>query len=331
MLCTLLIWSRPLAAADKVDVIELKNGNRLTCEIKKLERGVLEASTDALGTVSVYWGEIAALESPREFDIQMSSGDRYLGSVRPAPPNQLIVATSTGPVTVNLSDLIRLAPIGSTIWNRVDGALDAGFSFAQANLETHATTNSTVGYRSSKHQLAVTYAAQVTTREDAERLFRSDLNLSGIRFLADRWYTIAWGAFEQNDELSLDLRTLAAGGFGRDLVHTNYRLWSLYSALAYTHEQFADEPSEQSAEVAVGTRLDFFTPMNDDFSLTNRVVSYFTIGRPRVRLELQSAWRHEFFKDFYWSLNGFDSFNSDPPSDEKTNDFGVSFTLGCKF
>jgi hypothetical protein len=61
-------------------------------------------------------------------------------------------------------------------------------------------------------------------------------------------------------------------------------------------------------------------------------VSYFNLsGRQRVRLELQSAWRYEFLKDFYWSLNGFDSFDSDPPADRKTNDFGVSFSLGWKF
>jgi hypothetical protein len=54
-------------------------------------------------------------------------------------------------------------------------------------------------------------------------------------------------------------------------------------------------------------------------------------GRARVRLEMQSAWRHEFIKDFYYSLNAFESFDGDPPADQKRNDFGVSVTLGWKF
>jgi hypothetical protein len=62
------------------------------------------------------------------------------------------------------------------------------------------------------------------------------------------------------------------------------------------------------------------------------VVSYFNVsGRARIRLELQSAWRHEFLKDFYWSLNGFESFDGDPPADKKTNDSGISIALGWKF
>src|SRR5258706_13016817 len=41
-----LLLGEPLAAADKVDVIHLKNGDRLTCEIQRLDRSVLSISTD---------------------------------------------------------------------------------------------------------------------------------------------------------------------------------------------------------------------------------------------------------------------------------------------
>jgi hypothetical protein len=51
----------------------------------------------------------------------------------------------------------------------------------------------------------------------------------------------------------------------------------------------------------------------------------------RARLELQSAWRHEFFKNFYWSVNVFDSFDGDPPDGQKKNDSGLNFMLGWKF
>jgi hypothetical protein len=78
--------------------------------------------------------------------------------------------------------------------------------------------------------------------------------------------------------------------------------------------------------------LDFFSPANDDYTITNQLVTYINIaGRQRLRAELQSAWRQEFLSDFYWSLNGFESFDSDPPQGEKQNDFGISFTVGWKF
>ncbi len=150
--------------------------------------------------------------------------------------------------------------------------------------------------------------------------------------MSDHWYTVAWGQFQQNHELSLDLRAIAGAGIGRDFVHTSHRLWSGYGGIAYTHEQYSGEPASQSPEAAVGGQMDFFTPGHEDFKITNSIVSYFNLsGRQRVRLELQSGWRHEFLKNFYWSLNGFDSFDDDPPADRKNNDFGVSITLGWKF
>ena len=332
LLCALLAFAHPVAAADKVDVITFKNGDRLTCEVKSLNRGSLEISTDPLGTVRVHWGEVTELESPRAFEVQVSSGYEYYGSLRPAAAGQVTVADGGTEVTLDLADIIRLTAIGSTFWNRIDGSVDAGFSFAQANVETHLTTNASATYRGRRYTSAATYGSNVTTREDADRTFRSNLSMAGSRLLSDRWYLLAWSAFEQNDELSLDLRLLGAGGFGRDVVHTNHRLWSVFSGVAYTHEQFGGEPSDESAEAAVGTELDFFTPMNDDFNISNRLVAYFRLGgRGRVRLDLQSAYRHELFSDFYWSLNGFDTFDGDPPEGQKRNDFGVSVTLGYKF
>jgi len=331
-LCGLLLLSRPLAAGDKVDVIHLRNGDRLTCEIKKLDRSMLTISTDPLGGATVHWGEIVRLESPRNFDITLGTGEHYYGSMLPAAPGEMIVALEGGGMaTLMLADVIGLVPIGSSFWSRIDGNVDSGFSYAQANNETHLTLNAAAAYRGPKYEFNTSLATQITTREDAERLKRNDVSLSGRRIFSDHWYTIAWNQYQQNQELSLDLRVIGGGGVGRDLVHTSRRLWSTYGGLVYSHEQFSGEPAAQSLEAAVGGQLDFFTPSKYDFKITNNVVSYFNLSRKRVRLEMQNSWRQEFLKDFYWSLNSFDSFDGDPPDEQKHNDFGVSFTLGWKF
>jgi len=62
------------------------------------------------------------------------------------------------------------------------------------------------------------------------------------------------------------------------------------------------------------------------------VVTYYSVtGRTRARVEVQSAWRHEFLNDFYWSLNGIESFDSDPPDNKKKNDFSLSLSIGWSF
>jgi hypothetical protein len=331
--CALLLFARVAAAADKVDVIQLRNGDRLTCEIKKLDESILTISTDPLGQATVHWGEVAGVTSPRMFEVQLASGQYYYGSLVLAAPGQVGVAASPGaPLTLAMSDVVRLAPIGASVWSRIDGSVDAGFSFAQANLETHYTLNGSTTYRSLRYQFGATLASQLTTSEDADRISRNSLSFNGSRSLDNRWYTIGFGQLQQNEELALDLRVVGGAGLGRAIAHTNRRFWSLYAGLAYTHEQFSGEPADQSGEAALGGEMNFFTPGKEDFKITNSVVSYFNVtGRKRIRVELQSAWRHEFLKDFYWSVNGFESFDSDPPAEEKKNDSGLSFTLGWKF
>ena len=53
----LTIWSSAeLVARNKTDAVLMANGDRFTCEIKRLERGVLYGSLGYVdGTVSIEW------------------------------------------------------------------------------------------------------------------------------------------------------------------------------------------------------------------------------------------------------------------------------------
>src|SRR5262245_37457999 len=75
------LWAASAVAAAKDDVLHLKNGDRITCEIRNRDRSVLTISTDALGNATVHWGEVAELTSPRQFDVQLSDGAHHLGSL----------------------------------------------------------------------------------------------------------------------------------------------------------------------------------------------------------------------------------------------------------
>jgi len=324
---------RDVAAAPKIDVVHLRNGDRVTCEIKKLERAELTLSTDAMETVTVHWAEVVDLVSRREFEVELSSGLTYFGSLARAPSGQMMIVAPDGTTqALALAEIIRLTPIGSSFWRRVDGNIDLGFSFAQADLETRWTLNSSATYRSPRYRLKGSASSQLTVREDAERLARNTLAVSANRHVGKQWFTVGMGQLQQNEELSLYLRALAGGGFGRDVSQTNSRLLSVFTGIVVTREHFTDEPAATSLEAMVGGSFDFFSPRDDNVSVSNDVVSYYNLGgEGRVRLELQSAIRYEFLKDFYWSLNGFESFDSAPSQDRKGNDAGISVTFGWSF
>jgi hypothetical protein len=52
-----------IASAQKTDVVELLNGDRVTCEIQKLSRGKLTVKTDGIGTISIEWDDVERVTS----------------------------------------------------------------------------------------------------------------------------------------------------------------------------------------------------------------------------------------------------------------------------
>jgi hypothetical protein len=335
VLICLMAWPNRAFAGPKLDVVLLRNGDRVTCEINELQRGILSVSTDPLDKVSVHWGEVRALTSPREFEVSLETGERLYGSlVASTSPDTVVVTPAVGtPEVVPLMAIVGLVPIGRSLWSRMDGNVDVGFSFAQANLETHWTFNGGAKYRGRTWELSSTIASQLTAREDADQTSRNTLSLFGNRLFDNQWFASIIGQVQENEELDLDLRTVGGGGVGRYLRRSQHVTLGTYGGLVYTRERFVGEPTDNSAEVAVGGQLDVFTTRSNDFSLTNSVVSYFAVtGRARSRVELQTAWRHEFLSDFYWSLNALESFDSSPPVETaKKNDFSVSLAIGWKF
>jgi len=327
----LLLLSGRAAAATKTDVIELRNGDRITCEIRKLERGKLTVKTDGLGTVAIEWDDVERLASKATYDVELESGQRVFGSLARGDAGMVLVATSPDPVRLQLTDIVRIAPLGGTFWRRLDGSVDAGFSFTQANVQTQWSLNSKISYRSRLWLSSLSGDSALTTREDADRQTRNTLALQSQRFMGARWSALGFGQFQQNEELSLELRTLAGFGVERRLVQSNRTILSAVGGAAWTHEQYSGAEDENVAEVVAGVNWEWFTFDGRSTNLDVGLLSYYGVNQPRVRLELNTSFKSDIVGDLYWSINLFESYNSDPPADQKRSDFGISAALGWSF
>ena len=75
----------PLFASANTDVVVFDNGDRLTGEIKSLERGRLRFKTEATDTISIEWDNVAFLSSDQNIQIETYEGRRYLGRLKLSP------------------------------------------------------------------------------------------------------------------------------------------------------------------------------------------------------------------------------------------------------
>lgn len=332
---TLLLGPASFAEADlRTDVVTLNNGDRLTCTLKKLERGRLTIKTDAFGTVTVYWGDVVSLTSNRTFEVEDAAGTRYYGAFRTGKPQEIVVVSPDGTaVPLQLLDVVRFGPLGSTFWARIDGSVSVGFSFTQANEQTQWTLNSDASYRARRYLTQVALSSQLTASADVDTQSRNTLSLSSRRFFGQHWFTGGFGQFQQDEALDLDLRAVLGALVGRHLLQRRQTTLALATGVAFTREYFTNGGSgDNSAEAVAGLDVDWFSPGESDTDFSTTVLSYYNVsGRARARVELTTAFQRKLLKDLFWSVNAFNSYDSTPPDDQKKNNFGVNLALGWSF
>src|SRR5262252_1358597 len=129
------ILSAPAAwGADKTDVVTLRNGDRITGDVDGLSRGRLSLKTDDAGTIQIEWNKILRIEAKqRLFDVSTSDGPRFLGSLGTTGDGLVLVIGSAGSDSLQMYEVTSITPIGKSFWKKLDGAVDAGFSYTKSS------------------------------------------------------------------------------------------------------------------------------------------------------------------------------------------------------
>ena len=102
LLCAAISSPFPLFAREKTDVIIMKNGDHVTCEIKGLRSNTLYISVDyILSTLSVDWSKVDHVQSKQLFLVRTQDGTVYTGALSTPVtsgrrPSQIEVLESPG-------------------------------------------------------------------------------------------------------------------------------------------------------------------------------------------------------------------------------------------
>ncbi len=335
----LLTWASS-ALADKTDIVNLRNGDRVTCEIKNLERGRLKVSTDSMGTVYIEWKDILSISSPALYVIEVQDGSRLRGTLAETDAERQLLLRSGDEETAT----DKLVPMSTVVWldplklderivKRWDGSISAGFDTTKANNDTSLSASFDARRRAEDFLLNFSSSVYSRSQDGVDDSLRANLNGVYKGLLEDRWFWATVGSFERNDELGIDLRSLGGAGYGRFLVQTGRTLWSLTGGLALVNEQLAgDEDAQTSLEGFFNTEYEFFTYDTPKTTLTTSLTVFPSITESgRVRSSLDFALRRELIEDLFVEISVYDSYDSDPPQEGEKNDYGIVTSLGYTF
>ncbi len=323
----------PLWAREKVDRVTLLNGDHLMGEIKKVDRGVVDFRTDSLGRVYIEWEDVARLVSPFTYQVETHDGTRYFGTLgEPSSEGWLKIEWAEAIVAeVKLIDVVRVDPISQTFWSRVDGSLNLGYSFTKSSGVTTLSYSGDATYRQRDYEVSLEGSA-ITTEQETGTTSNQDYSLSYRRYFGHRWFSQYVAQAQSNSALGLELRGIVAAGLGRNLIQGNRATLSLTGGLAYTTEKQVEGEARADTEVLVSLQADIFRFKDPKLDLDTAATYFYSIDTGRLRGDFDLTLSYEIIKDFVWSLDFYDSYTSEPPSEEsETNDYGVVTSVGYSF
>jgi hypothetical protein len=321
------------AWAQKTDVITLVNGDRLTCEITLLDKGRLQVKTDDLGTIYIEWDKVASVTATRSFHVETAGGLRLLGRLATTRPQHLDVVQETGPVAVQLLDVVYIYPIGRSFWRKLDGGLDLGFSYTQSSGIAQLNLDASAIYRRPSLQVTASASSYLTVDESGDDTSRHAIDLGGVRYFGRQSLWLLQGGFMRNQELGYDLRGTVSAGIGHFLARSNHSTFAVGGGLSTSREVPVEGDSTQEIEALFAVRQSYFTydrPKTDIGLSADIYPSLSSWGR--VRIEFDGHAKREIIRDFSIGFSMYDSFDSKPPTEgSRRNDVGLSLTIGWTF
>jgi Protein of unknown function, DUF481 len=329
----LSVWATTHAQG-RTDVVTLANGDRITGEIVRLERGRLEFKTDDAGTLYLEWDKLSRLVTTRLVEVLTTDGRRFLGSLGPAAAQSITVVTAEKEVSLQMSEVTLITPIGTSFWRQLDGSIDAGFSYTKSSGVAQLNVNSDTVYRKVASRARLTASLTQTKKDDESgRDDRAFVEMSYLRYPWQRWFILTAGRFETNESLGLTLRSQIGASAGPRLVNSNRAQLVLGAGLAVNNEQGVDVEPTQNVEALFTFQTAFYTY---DRPKTNVDVSFqyypslSNTGRQRVQLDAGA--KREFLKDLFVALNFYNTYDNRPPNPAAdTNDVGIVLSIGWTY
>ncbi len=331
----------------RADQLLLKNGDRVSGAIVKMDGKSLTVKTDALGTVTVAWDQVTAIQSDGPLHVVLPGGETVRATL------------ATSEEALELKEAGRKLPLGEVVairnaeeqaayerllhppWTRLwAGSATLGFAGTQGNAQTRTFTvgftaaRTTEADKTSLHFQAIKASALINRASvGTAQAVRGGWGYG--RTIASRLLVNAFNDYEYDRFQDLDLRFVLGGGLGFSIWKGERSRLEVLAGGAYNREKFSPAAPESafsrsSAEAYWGDdasyRLNQATSLVQSFRMFNNLSR---TGDYRINFDVGANTR--LLKWLTWTLNLSDRYLSSPVVGRKKNDILYTVGIGISF
>jgi hypothetical protein len=329
------ILSLPVLARPKTDVIVMSNGDRLTCEIRGLEGGLLSVRLEYIpGTVTVDWTKVKRLESNQLFLVETESGTTYTGALKTVestadqPVKIEIVDDDTARDTVvEQSKVIVAAQYGESFWRQIQGNFSAGLIYSKANATTQYDLSSDLTYRRERSTLELLYSSAFSTSRGATTSTRNQVDFQANRMLRwNNWYWASDTSFLQSSSQGINSQTTLGGGIGRYLSNTSAVRITVTGGLGWLDSSYSNRPMQNNLVALIAGNVDIFQFRRVELTVTPTLFPSLS-DTGRFHFNLNSQYKVRLAAGFWWNVTFYGNWDNRPPVGLVGSDYGASMGL----
>jgi hypothetical protein len=342
ILMTALLIAAPLSAREKTDVLVMKNGDRMTCQVKGLSGGVLYVSFDYIdGTTSLQWSKVSHLESNQLFIVKTEDGSVYTGRLNtpetPAgqPVKIQVVETPEHEVELERTQIVKMAETSDKFLQRLNGEISSGIIYSKGNQSTQYNIGSDLAYVRERWNAAANFSSSLSSSTGTNVSTRNDLQLGASRLLRwDNYFYAGLGNFLQSSVQGIKVQTTLGGGIGRYLKNTNNATISVLGGLAWQSTVYdpsitpLGQQNLGAAVIAAEVKLFKFSKTNLNISATVLPA----LSQPgRVHFNTNASYYVKLFSNLKWNVSFYGNWDNQPPANFSGSDYGSSSGLSWTF
>ena len=342
ILTSIPFFAVPVCAQQRTDVLVMKNGDRLTCELLGLDAGALYVKLDYVdGTISVQWSQVARLESNRLLIVKTQNGSVHTGRLSTVeadagqPLNIQVAETPEKKVVIDSSLIVAMDRTSERFWQRFNGDISTGLLYSKGNQSTQYSISSLVEYPRDRWSAQASFNSNLSSSSAAPVSTRNQLGFSALRLL--RWNNYFYSgvaSFLQSSEQGIGLQTNLGGGVGRYFKNTNRARISVLGGFALQRTTYKESDAslggQNVAAAMIGAEVKVFKFKKTNLNIN--AVLFPAISEPgRVYFRTNESYYIKLFSNLSWNLSFYGNWDNRPPAGLSGSDYGSSTGLSWTF
>jgi hypothetical protein len=342
ILCFTPFLAGPLLARESSDVIIMKNGDHITCEIKGLSGGVLYVSPSyVIQTLSVDWSKVAHLESKQLFLVKTEDGSVYRGTLNTTEtpdghPIQIQVAETSGKkVVLESSRIVDVAETSEKFLQRFTGGVNTGTTYSKGNQSTQYNVSGLVAYPRERWAAQVGFSSNLNRSSGVTASTWNQVTPSFQRLLRwNNYFFEGLANFLQSDEQGINLQTTLGGGLGRYLKNTNRTTISVLGGFAWQNTRYSPSivpiGTQNVAAALIGGNVELYRFNKTNLSFNAILLP--AVSEPgRVFFNTNASYYIKITGNLSWNISFYGNWDNRPPGKLPGSNYGTSSGLSWTF